>query len=54
MILAVLGEIACCGIEIAAIERLVELFGDAPIGLCDVQGSLLHERFGALSESSSQ
>ena len=39
MILAVLGEAACYGVEVAAIERLIELFGDAPIGLCDVQGS---------------
>jgi hypothetical protein len=36
MILAVLGEAACCRVEIAAIERLIELFGDAPIGLGNV------------------
>ena len=32
-VLAVLGEAACSRIEIAAIESLIELFGDAPIGL---------------------
>jgi len=39
MILAVLGEAACCRVEVAAIERFIELFGDAPIGLGNVQGS---------------
>jgi hypothetical protein len=39
MILAVLGEAACCRVEIATIEGLIELFGDAPIGLRYVQGS---------------
>ena len=39
MILAVLGEAACRRVEVAEIERLIELFGDAPIGLGDVQGN---------------
>jgi hypothetical protein len=39
MILAVLREAACCRVEVAAIERLIELFGDAPIELGEVQGS---------------
>jgi hypothetical protein len=39
MILAVLGEAACCRVEIAAIERFIELFGDAPIGFGNEQGS---------------
>jgi hypothetical protein len=39
MILAVLREVACCRVEVAAIERLIELFGDAPIDLGEVQGS---------------
>ena len=39
MILAVLGEAACRRVEVAAIERLMELLGDAPIGLDSVQGS---------------
>jgi hypothetical protein len=34
MILALHGEVA-----VAAIERFIELFGDAPIGLGCVQGS---------------
>jgi hypothetical protein len=38
MILAVLGETACCRVEVAAIQRFIELFGDAPIGLGNVQG----------------
>jgi hypothetical protein len=33
VILAVLGEVARCRVEVAAIERLIEFFGDAPIGL---------------------
>jgi hypothetical protein len=41
MILAVLGEAVCCHVEVAAIEHLIELFGDAPIGLSNVQGSPL-------------
>jgi hypothetical protein len=41
MIPAVLGEPACCRVEVAAIERLIELFSDAPIGLGVVQGSPL-------------
>lgn len=36
MILAVLREAACCRVEVAAIERLIELFSDAPIGLGSV------------------
>jgi len=40
MISAVLGEAACCRVEVAAIERLVELFGYAPIGIGGVPGSL--------------
>jgi hypothetical protein len=39
VVLAVLGEAACSHVEVAAIERFMELFGDAPIGLGDVQGS---------------
>jgi hypothetical protein len=39
MILAILGEAACCCVEVSAIERLIELFGDTPIGLGCVQGS---------------
>jgi hypothetical protein len=39
MILAVLSEAVCCRGEVAAIERLIELFGDAPMVLGDVQGS---------------
>ena len=39
MILAVLGEAACRRVEVAAIERFVELLGDAPIDLDNVQGS---------------
>jgi hypothetical protein len=39
VILAILGEAACGRVEVAAIERLIELFGDAPIGLGNVQGS---------------
>ena len=39
MILEVIGEAACCRVEVAAIERLIELFRDAPIGLGIVQGS---------------
>jgi hypothetical protein len=39
MILAVLCEAVCCPVEVAAIERLIELFGDAPIGLGNVQGN---------------
>jgi hypothetical protein len=37
VILALLGEAACRRVAIAAIERLMELLGDAPIGLGDVQ-----------------
>lgn len=40
MILAVLGEAARCRIEVATIERLIETFGDAPIDLGDVHGTL--------------
>jgi hypothetical protein len=36
---AILGEAACCLVEVAAIERLIELFSDAPIGLGNVQRS---------------
>ena len=38
MILAVVGEAACRRVEVATIERLIELFGDEPIGLRSVQG----------------
>jgi len=38
MILAVLGEAACCRVEVAAIECFIELYGDAPI-VGNVQGS---------------
>jgi hypothetical protein len=38
MILAILREAACCRVEVAAIERLIELFSDAPIGLGSVHG----------------
>ncbi len=38
VISAVLGEAACCCVEVAAIERLIEFFGYSPTGLCDVQG----------------
>jgi hypothetical protein len=41
MILTVLGEAACRGIEVAAIERLAELFRDEPTGLDSVQAALL-------------
>ena len=41
MILAVLGEAVCCRVEVAAIERLIALFGDAPIGLSNAQGKPL-------------
>jgi hypothetical protein len=40
MILAILGEAAYCCVEVAAIECFMELFGDAPIGFGNVQGSL--------------
>jgi len=40
MVPAVLGKAACRCVKLAAIECLVELFGYAPIGLCDVHGSL--------------
>ena len=39
VILAVLGEAACCRVQVSSIECLIELFGDAPIGLRSVQGS---------------
>jgi hypothetical protein len=39
MILAILGEITSRRVEVAAIERFMELFGDAPIRLRSVQGS---------------
>lgn len=39
MILTVIREAACRSVEVSAIERLIELFGHAPIGLGDVQGS---------------
>ena len=39
IVLAVLGETACCRVEVAAIERLIEWFGDAPVGFGNVQGS---------------
>jgi hypothetical protein len=39
MILAILSEAACCRVEVAAIESLIELFGDASIGIGNVQGS---------------
>jgi hypothetical protein len=51
MILAVIGEAVCCRVEVATIERLIELFGNAPIGLGNVQGNLpLHllDRLGAV------
>jgi hypothetical protein len=38
MILAVLREAACCRVEVATIERLIESFGDAPIGIGNIQG----------------
>ena len=39
MILALLGEAVGRPVKVAAIERIIELFGDAPIALADVQGS---------------
>jgi hypothetical protein len=39
MILAVLREPACCRVEVTAIERIMEAFGDTSIGLGDVQAS---------------
>jgi hypothetical protein len=39
VVLAVLGEAACRRFEIVPTERLIELFGDAPIVLGNVQGS---------------
>ena len=41
MIFAVFGQAACRCVEVAAIERFIELFGGAPIGIGNVQGSLL-------------
>ena len=46
VVLAVLGEAACRRIEVAAIERLIELLGDPPIGLGNVQGSPLNWQRG--------
>jgi hypothetical protein len=39
VVLAVLSEAARCGVEVAAIERIVKLFDYAPVGLCNVQES---------------
>jgi hypothetical protein len=39
VVLATLGEAVCCPVKIAAIKRFMELFGDSPIGLGNVQGS---------------
>jgi len=42
MVSAVLGEAAWRCFEVASVERLVKLFGNAPIGLGSVQGTSFH------------
>jgi len=39
VVLAVFGAAVCCRVEVAAIERFIELFGDALIGFGYVQSS---------------